>query len=191
MDKLFIAGNNYASGHNTKFGVVRYGNVLGSRGSVIPFFIKLAKNQDSLTITDDRMTRFMISLEEGVELVWKAFDDMVGGEIYVKKIPSMKVTEIAKAIAPSAKHEIIGIRPGEKLHEQMIGPEDVDFTYSYDGYYKILPSIHRWGGDRARIGNGIKVEGDFHYSSDNNPEWMSTEVLQEWIEANREKIGQF
>ena len=130
-DKLFVASNNsYAGGHDTRMAVVRYGNVMGSRGSVIPFFMSI-KDQGVLPITDPRMTRFMISLEQGVELVWHAFDDMVGGEIYVKKIPSMKVTHMARVVAPEAKQEIIGIRPGEKLHEQMIGAEDSYFTYEY------------------------------------------------------------
>ena len=123
-DKLFSASNSsYAGGHKTCFSVVRYGNVMGSRGSVIPFFMSL-KDQKQLPITDERMTRFMITLEEGVELVWHAFKDMVGGEIYVKKIPSIKIVDIAKVIAPKAKHKIIGIRPGEKLHEQMISSDD-------------------------------------------------------------------
>jgi len=188
-DKLFIAGNSYAAGNNTRFGIVRYGNVLGSRGSIIPFFIKLAEQQDSLPITDDRMSRFMISLEEGVKLVWHAFDDMVGGEIYVKKIPSMKVTDIARAIAPNAKHEIIGIRPGEKLHEQMISLEDAQHTYEYDEHYKILPSIHSWGGDPDRINGGIKVQEDFTYISNTNTDWMSIEELQQWIVEHRNEIG--
>ena len=123
-DKLFVASNSsYAAGYQTRFAVVRYGNVMGSRGSVIPFFMSI-KEDGVLPITDPRMTRFMISLEQGVELVWHAFDDMVGGEIYVKKIPSMKITDVAKVIAPGATQKIIGIRPGEKLHEQMIGAED-------------------------------------------------------------------
>ena len=188
-DKLFIAGNSYAAGNNTRFGIVRYGNVLGSRGSIIPFFIKLAEQQDSLPITDDRMSRFMISLEEGVKLVWHAFDDMVGGEIYVKKIPSMKVTDIARAIAPNAKHEIIGIRPGERLHEQMISLEDAQHTYEYDEHYKILPSIHSWGGDPDRINGGIKVQEDFTYISNTNTDWMSIEELQQWIVEHRNEIG--
>jgi FlaA1/EpsC-like NDP-sugar epimerase len=123
-DKLFVASNSsYASSHETRFAVVRYGNVLGSRGSVIPFFNSI-KNSGVLPITDERMTRFMISLDQGVELVWDAFNDMIGGEIYVKKIPSMKLIDIASVIAPQAKHEIVGIRPGEKLHEEMISDED-------------------------------------------------------------------
>jgi UDP-N-acetylglucosamine 4,6-dehydratase/5-epimerase len=188
-DKLFIAGNSYAAGHDTKFGVVRYGNVMGSRGSVIPFFIKIAENKKSLPITDERMTRFMISLEQGVGLVWHAFEDMVGGEIYVKKIPSMKVTQIAQAISPNAEYEVIGIRPGEKLHEQMVGTEDASYTYEYKDYYKILPSIFSWGIDPDRINGGVKVTSDFVYSSDKNTEWMSVEELQHWIGKNRNKIG--
>ena len=187
-DKLFVSGNSYAGGHDTRFAVVRYGNVMGSRGSVIPFFMSV-KDQGVLPITDERMTRFMISLEEGVELVWHAFEDMEGGEIYVKKIPSMKVTDLARVVAPDAKHEIVGIRPGEKLHEQMIGAEDSYYTYEYPEHFKILPAIHDWSADAARIKDGKKVPEGFVYSSDNNSEWMSEADLQAWIDANREKIG--
>lgn len=187
-DKLFVAGNSYSGFHDTRFGVVRYGNVMGSRGSVIPFFIGLAEKK-SLPITDARMTRFMITLEQGVELVWHAFNDIVGGEIYVKKIPSMKLTDIALAVAPDARHEIIGIRPGEKLHEQMIGLEDAMHSYEYADHYKILPAIHEWSSDPKRIGNGIKVPADFVYSSNNNKEWMSVDQLRAWIDQNRSKIG--
>lgn len=187
-DKLFVAGNAYAGGHDTRFGVVRYGNVLGSRGSIIPFFLSIAR-QGVLPITDVRMTRFMITLEQGVELVWHAIADLVGGEIYVKKIPSMKVTDIARAVAPAARHEIVGIRPGEKLHEQMIGYEDARHTYEYDDHYKILPAIHQWSIDPARINGGKQVAPDFTYCSDNNPDWMSTESLQAWIEQNRDRVG--
>ncbi len=189
-DKLFIAGNSYSGTQDTRFAVVRYGNVMGSRGSVIPFFITQA-DKGVLPITDARMTRFMITLEEGVDLVWHAFDDMVGGEIYVKKIPSMKVTDVALAIAPTAQHEIVGIRPGEKLHEQMISPEDALHTYEYEGHYKILPAIYNWSQDAARINGGQPVHPDFTYSSDNNPEWMSIETLTTWIAQNRNKIGKF
>ena len=188
-DKLFIAGNSYAGGGNTRFTVVRYGNVIGSRGSVIPFFIKHAEQHDSLPITDERMTRFMISLEQGVELVWRAFDEMVGGEIYVNKIPSMKVVDIARAVAPEATHEIIGIRPGEKLHEQMIGLEDAPYTYEYHSHYIILPAIHRWGSKVGQISDGEKVPEDFTYTSDNNTDWMTIAELQQWIEGNRNKAG--
>jgi FlaA1/EpsC-like NDP-sugar epimerase len=187
-DRLFVAGNAYSGSHDTRFSVVRYGNVMGSRGSVIPFFMSIASD-GVLPITDNRMTRFMISLEEGVELVWHAFEDMKGGEVYVKKIPSMKVTDVALAVDENAKQEEVGIRPGEKLHEQMIGPEDALYTYEYPGYFKILPSIHGWANDPERIGDGVKVELDFMYSSDNNKEWMEISELQDWIKANRNKIG--
>ena len=187
-DKLFVAGNAYSGKGSTRFSVVRYGNVMGSRGSVIPFFLSLT-NGNSLPITDARMTRFMITLEQGVELVWHAFDDMVGGEIYVKKIPSMNIVDIAKACVPEADHEIIGIRPGEKLHEQMIGSEDALYTYEYPEHYKILPAIHNWSADPERIGAGKQVAPDFTYSSDNNKEWMSVDQLSEWIASNRHKLG--
>jgi len=187
-DKLFVAGNAYSGEHGTSFSVVRYGNVMGSRGSVIPFFMSVSE-KGVLPITDERMTRFMISLEQGVELVWHAFDDMVGGEIYVKKIPSIKVTSLAKVVAPNARHEIVGIRPGEKLHEQMIGSEDSPYTYEYSQHFKILPAIHNWDRDSNRIKNGKLVQDGFQYTSDNNSEWMSELDLQTWIELNREKIG--
>jgi UDP-N-acetylglucosamine 4,6-dehydratase len=189
-DKLFVAGNAYAGTHDTRFAVVRYGNVMGSRGSVIPFFMALAKT-DVLPITDPRMTRFMITLEQGVELVWHAFDDMHGGEIYVKKIPSMSILDIAKAVAPSSQQKITGIRPGEKIHEQMIGLEDAAHTFAYADHYKILPMIHNWYADPSRIKDGTKVDDNFTYTSDNNSDWMSVEVLQTWIEENRNKVGKF
>lgn len=187
-DKLFVAGNSYAGAHETRFAVVRYGNVMGSRGSVIPFFMSI-KDKGVLPITDDRMTRFMISLEQGVELVWHAFEDMIGGEIYVKKIPSMKVTDIARVVAPEAQHEVVGIRPGEKLHEQMIGVEDAHYTYEYAEHFKILPAIHSWNLDGKRIKGGTRVADGFSYTSDNNKEWMTPEQLRAWISTNREKIG--
>jgi UDP-N-acetylglucosamine 4,6-dehydratase/5-epimerase len=179
-DKLFVASNACHGVHQTRFGVVRYGNVMGSRGSVIPFFLSLAPT-GRLPITDVRMTRFMISLEQAVELVWHAFDDMEGGEIYVKKIPSMTITDIAKAVAPDAKFDIIGIRPGEKLHEQMISAEDSFSTYEYRDYYKILPAINSWCHDPNRIKNGQKVAEGFVYASDTNREWMSVSTLQLWL----------
>lgn len=187
-DKLFIAGNSYSGANDTRFAVVRYGNVMGSRGSVIPFFLTLA-DKGALPITDERMTRFMITLEQGVDLVWHAFEDMVGGEIYVKKIPSMKMTDVARAIAPEARHDIVGIRPGEKLHEQMIGPEDALHTYEFATHYKILPAIHNWSRDPARINGGKLVAPDFTYCSDNNTDWMSIDTLRTWIAQHREKIG--
>ena len=188
-DKLFVAGNSYVGKKNTRFAIVRYGNVMGSRGSVIPFFMEQAKAGSELTITDGRMTRFMISLEQGVELVWHAFEDMVGGEIYVKKIPSMNIGDIATAVSSIAKQKIIGIRPGEKLHEQMIGVEDAPYTYEYDEHFKILPQIHDWSKDAGRIGNGKPVPEGFSYSSDNNKEWMNIKDLQKWIDENKCKIG--
>lgn len=187
-DKLFVAGNAYSSEHGTKFSVVRYGNVMGSRGSVIPFFEKI-KTTGSLPITDQKMTRFMISLEQGVELVWHAFNDMVGGEIYVKKIPSMKLIDLASAVAPNAVQEVIGIRPGEKLHEQMIGKEDALSTYEYDDHYKILPVINDWDIDPQRIKKGKKVSPEFTYVSDKNEDWMTIEDLQIWLKRNQNKLG--
>jgi len=187
-DKLFVASNSsYAAGHETRFAVVRYGNVMGSRGSVIPFFMSM-KDQGVLPITDPRMTRFMISLDQGVELVWHAFEDLVGGEIYVRKIPSMKVTDIARVIAPEAKQEIVGIRPGEKLHEQMIGAEDSYFTYEYPEHYKILPQINDWANDTKRIKDGVKVPEGFVYASDTNSEWMTDADLQAWMAAKHDDI---
>lgn len=187
-DKLFVASNSYSGSHSTRFAVVRYGNVMGSRGSVIPFFMSI-RDKGVLPITDERMTRFMISLEQGVELVWHAFEDMEGGEIYVKKIPSMKVTDLAKTIDPAAKLEFVGIRPGEKLHEQMIGPEDSFHTYEYPEHFKILPAINNWSTCTKRIKDGVKVAEGFSYTSDNNAEWMSPAELKTWIDANRAKIG--
>tara|TARA_Y100000768_G_scaffold90975_1_gene65564 strand:- start:15326 stop:16324 length:999 start_codon:yes stop_codon:yes gene_type:complete len=186
-DRLFVSGNSYSGSHDTSFSVVRYGNVMGSRGSVIPFFLSIAE-KGVFPITDERMTRFMITLEEGVELVWHAFDDMRGGEIYIKKIPSMKVTDIANAISADAKQDIVGIRPGEKLHEQMIGIEDAPYTYKYEDHYKILPSINEWNKDPERIGDGIKVKPDFTYCSDNNTEWMDKKTLIKWIDENKDSI---
>ena len=135
-DKLFIASNSYGGAHGTRFGIVRYGNVMGSRGSIIPFFLSLLEQGNkTLPITDERMTRFMITLEQGVDLVWHAFDDLAGGEIYFRKTPSMKLTDLAHAISPSARLNFVGIRPGKKLHEQMVGVEDAHLTYEYDKYF--------------------------------------------------------
>jgi UDP-N-acetylglucosamine 4,6-dehydratase/5-epimerase len=187
-DKMFVASNSYSGEHKTSFSVVRYGNVMGSRGSVIPFFMQEKKN-GLLPITDNRMTRFMITLEEGVKLVWDTFDDMSGGEIYIKKIPSMKVIDLATAIDKNAIQEVIGIRPGEKLHEEMIGEDDSPYTYEYDYHYKILPAINNWISSKKMIKGGKRVEEGFSYTSDNNKEWMSIETLQKWINNNKSKIG--
>jgi UDP-N-acetylglucosamine 4,6-dehydratase (inverting) len=182
-DKLFVSGNAYAGGHSTRFSVVRYGNVMGSRGSVIPYFLSLGGN-DRLPITDPAMTRFMVALEAGVELVWHAFEDMEGGEIYVTKAPSMRLGDIASAVAPAAEQQIVGVRPGEKLHEQLIGADDAPHTYEYERCYKILPAIDAPGND-GRVKGGRKVDPGFAYTSDRNGEWMSIEALREWIAANR------
>lgn len=182
-DKLFVAGNLSSTVQPTKFSVVRYGNVMGSRGSVIPFFLSL-KDSNSLPITDPRMTRFMISLQQAVNLVWQAFDDMCGGEIYVKKIPSMNIIDIATAVSPDSSHHIIGIRPGEKLHEQMIGIEDAPYTFEYDEYYKILPMIHDLYTDKNRIKDGLKVANDFSYVSNTNPDWMTISQLRSWLNCS-------
>lgn len=188
-DKLFVAGNSYTGDQSTKFSVVRYGNVMGSRGSVIPFFMSI-RDSGVLPITDPRMTRFMISLGQGVELVWHAFEDMLGGEIYVKKIPSMKVVDLARLIAPDARLEVVGIRAGEKLHEQMIGCEDSHFTYEYPEHFKILPNLHSLGTCKERIKDGKRVPEGFVYSSDNNTEWMTSEQLQAWIDLYYSELGE-
>ncbi len=182
-DKLFLAANSNNKSHQTKFAVVRYGNVMNSRGSVIPYFMSIKKN-GLFPITDKRMTRFMISLDQAIELVWKSINEMHGGEIFIKKIPSMNIMEIAKAVDPNAKIEIIGIRPGEKIHEQMIGIEDAPYTIEYKDYFKILPAIHGWSKDKNRIGNGKQVKNDFIYDSFSNNEYMTSEELRKWIKDN-------
>ena len=156
---------------------------MGSRGSVIPYFLSLPRSQKT-PITDPTMTRFMITLKQGVELVWHALDDMMGGEIYVKKIPSMNILDIAKAVRPDCDYEIVGIRPGEKLHEQMIGYEDSLSTFEYDGYFKILPQIHNWNECPSRIKSGKLVDSNFCYASNTNKHWMTSESLSDWISKN-------
>lgn len=182
-DKVFIGGNAYSSPTKTKFSVVRYGNVMGSRGSVIPFFMNLPNDCD-VPITDERMTRFMITLEQGVELVISALSNMCGGEIYVKKLPSMKIMDIKKACKPDAGIKLIGIRPGEKIHEQMIGIDDALYTYEYQSYFKILPTLNNWHHCTQRIGTGQKVSPDFVYDSGGNSDWMSVAELKNWIAVN-------
>jgi UDP-N-acetylglucosamine 4,6-dehydratase len=188
-DKLFIAANNYTGAKATRFSVVRYGNVMGSRGSVIPFFLSLPKNS-TVPITDPRMTRFMISLEEGVTLVWKALEEAQGGEIFVKKIPSMNIIDIAKAVRPDLEHRIIGIRPGEKLHEQMIGEEDAPSTLDCLDHFRILPSINLRHSFKLEDGWKMVAE-NFNYSSDNNPSWMTSSDLVDWVSKNKSLIGQY
>jgi UDP-N-acetylglucosamine 4,6-dehydratase len=175
-DKLFVAGNSYSGAGGTQFSVVRYGNVIGSRGSVIPFFMNL-KNTGVLPITDQRMTRFLITLDQGVDLVFKALESSTGGEIFVPKIPSMKMTDVAKAIAPECDIKITGIRPGEKLHESMISVDDASNTREYSEHYRIFPTIHKWSKDGKAEG-GKPVAENFEYTSDKNTSWMTTDQLQ-------------
>jgi UDP-N-acetylglucosamine 4,6-dehydratase len=179
-DKLFIAANFQNNKKQTSYSIVRYGNVLGSRGSIIPFFIKMPKSQ-SFPITDTRMTRFLISIEDAVKLVWYAAKNMLGGEIYVKKIPSIKIIDLAKTIDPKRKIEIIGIRPGEKLHEEMISAEDAYTTYEYNDHFKILPQINNTFLDRKRIQNGKKVKKNFNYKSNLNNDWIKLNTLKKLI----------
>ena len=183
-DKLFVSANLDVGNQDTRFSVVRYGNVMGSRGSVIPFFQSRVES-GVLPITDPRMTRFMITLEQGVNLVWHAFNDMVGGELYVHKIPSMKVTDVATSVSEDAEQSVIGIRPGEKIHEVMVSEEDSIGTYEYDWYYKILPTIDDWHKDSNRIKDGQKVPDDFVYSSGNNAEWMTIEELRSFLASDQ------
>lgn len=187
-DKLFVAGNNYTGSGPTRFSVVRYGNVMGSRGSVIPFFLSQS-GTGRLPITDPDMTRFMITLEQGVDLVWKALDDMRGGEIYVKKIPSMRVVDIASVIDPKALHEVVGVRPGEKIHEQMIGPEDAPNTFDCGDYFKILPDTGVSDSTDSKRSQGVKVDSGFTYTSDGNSNWMSEDELKDWLAHNTDEFG--
>lgn len=176
-DKLFVQANAYASSAESSFSVVRYGNVMGSRGSIIPFFREAAKS-GTIPITDFEMTRFMISLPQAVDLVSLAITSSKGGEIYVRKIPSMSVVDIAKTIAPKANLIEVGIRPGEKIHEQMIGPEDAPYTYDFGHYYKILPAINSWSDSQSMTKDGQLVPTGFRYSSDSNDEWMQPKDLE-------------
>ncbi len=185
-DKLFISANLYG-GKKQRLSVVRYGNVMGSRGSVLPFFLKQRETGQILTITDERMTRFMISLDEAVDMVNEALLDMEGGELYVRKIPSMNIVDIVNVIQPDAKYKVIGIRPGEKLHEQMISVEESRFTYEYEQYYKVLPDLNNWANDPKYIKGGRKVEDGFRYSSDNNDHWMQKDALKNWLDDNLKK----
>lgn len=186
-DKLFVAANNLVGKQNTSFAVVRYGNVIGSRGSVIPYFQKLINNNEkTLPITDERMTRFMITLEQGVEFVLKNFERMKGGEIFVPKIPSIKIVELARAMAPNLPQEIIGIRPGEKLHEIMCPSDDSHLTLEFKDHYVIAPTIKFSSVRDYHINNlkevGIQVEQGFEYNSGNNDTWLSHEEVLKLIE---------
>lgn len=183
-DKLFVAANNFKGKHDIRFSVVRYGNVMGSRGSVIPFFME-KRNEGTLPITDDRMTRFNITLEDGVKLVLYALENMWGGEIFVPKIPSYKITDVAKAIAPSCQLRNVGIRPGEKLHEEMITITDALSTIEFEKYFVILPSIQLWNIDKFTAAfNGKLCSDGFCYNSGTNREWLSVEQLRKLIRDN-------
>lgn len=182
-DKLFIAGNHYAGADGTRFAVVRYGNVVGSRGSVMPFFKKLvAEGATTLPITDPDMTRFWITLPQAVQFVLDSFDRMQGGELFVPRIPSMRVTDLAAALAPDAEQKIIGVRPGEKLHEEMIACEDARRTLRFPDHYVVRPVIENWTVDR--IHGGEQVEDGFCYRSNTNDQWLSPEELREMVAAS-------
>lgn len=185
-DKLFVAANNLVGTQDTKFSVVRYGNVVGSRGSVVPFFKKLInEGVKELPITDEKMTRFFITLEDGVNFVLKNFERMQGGEIFIPKIPSMKIVDMAKAIAPNLPHQIIGIRPGEKLHEIMCPADDSHLTLEFEDHYVIKPTIHfttRMDYQKNLLGElGKPVVQGFEYNSGNNTQWLSSEEFLEMV----------
>lgn len=180
-DKLFIAGNNYAGQHGTRFSIVRYGNVVGSRGSVVPFFLK-RRATGRIPITDERMTRFWITLDQGVEFVLASLDRMEGGETFVPKIPSMKITELARILAPDCELDVIGIRPGEKLHETMVPQDEARHTVEYDDYFAILPTFHDWDstGFITKRG-GRPCDPGFSYSSEANTQWLSADDLRAMV----------
>ena len=190
-EKLFVAANTFAAGANTKFGVVRYGNVFGSRGSVIPFF-KECRKKGVVPITDDRMTRFWITLAQGVDFVLQSLQELQGGEVFIPKIPSMRIVDLAKAICPDCRQEIVGIRPGEKLHESMLGADDGIDSYEFENKYvlfskvaytqKIIEITERWKEEGRNLGIGFPG-----YRSDNNTEWLTVEDLKALaVEAEEE-----
>ncbi|MES2427299.1 MAG: UDP-N-acetylglucosamine 4,6-dehydratase (inverting) [Bacteroidota bacterium] len=183
-DKLFVAANNIRGNNPITFSVVRYGNVMGSNGSVIPFFINKRK-EGKLPITDPNMTRFNISLQGGVDMVMHALGNAWGGEIFIPKIPSYKITDVATAIAPNCKQIVVGIRPGEKVHEEMITPSDSFYTYDLGKYYTILPSTHHWNlEDFKKIFNAKLVEEGFAYNSGDNTDWETVETLRKLIKEH-------
>lgn len=180
-DKLFVAANAYAGNKDISFSIVRYGNVAGSRGSIIPLFNNIIKNGGTeLPITDFRMTRFWISLTEGVELVIKALKEAKGGETFISKIPSFKVTDLAEAMLSGCTKKEIGVRPGEKLHEIMVTPEDSFNTYEYDKHFIVYPQVV-WNDRQVPDLSGVKVEEGFSYSSGNNKEWLTVEDIRELL----------
>ncbi|WP_028524708.1 UDP-N-acetylglucosamine 4,6-dehydratase (inverting) [Runella limosa] len=183
-DKLFIAANNIKGDKKLKFSVVRYGNVMGSNGSVVPFFLK-KKEEGVLPITDPNMTRFNISLADGVQMVMNALDIAWGGELFVPKIPSYRITDVAEAIGPECVHKIVGIRPGEKVHEEMIASSDSFTTYDLGKYYVILPQVPSWDlQEYIKYFNAKKVQEGFNYSSGENSEWLGVEKLRDLIQTH-------
>lgn len=178
-DKLFVAANSYAGAKDIRFSVVRYGNVVGSRGSVVPLFKRL-RPSGRLPITDPRMTRFWITLDQGVKFVIRCLGQMYGGEVFVPRIPSMNIMDLAKAIAPECAYEIVGMRPGEKLHEVMIPEDDARRTVAFDDFFVIKPEFPWWGDDRWK--DGRPVPDGFRYSSDTNEQWLTPEALREMVE---------
>lgn len=185
-DKLFIAGNSYVGRDHSIFSVVRYGNVVGSRGSVIPFFLK-QKEKGILPITDSRMTRFWITLEQGVDFVLNCLEQMVGGELFVPKIPSMNIMDLAKAIAPECKTEIVGIRPGEKLHEVMVTRDDARKTLEYKDHYVVQPDFQFWG-SRFKSNGGNALPEDFEYNSGTNPWFLTIAEMREMVESGGYRV---
>ena len=188
-DKLFVAANSYSGAHQTRFSVVRYGNVVGSRGSVVPLFLQQRKT-GKLPITDARMTRFWITLERGVEFVLQCLGEMRGGEIFVPKIPSMKLIDLARVIGPDCDMEIVGRRPGEKLHEVMVTEDDAQNTLEYDDFYAILPTVRSWNNDQAREnGDGRPCPEGFRYSSETNTRWLTVAELEQIIGPSKATLG--
>lgn len=181
-DKLFTAANNYAGDHAARFSVVRYGNVVGSRGSVIPMFLR-AREEGTLSITDPRMTRFWITLQQGVDFVIQRLEDMRGGEIFVPKIPSMNIMDVANALAPDCKVKVVGIRPGEKLHETMVAMDDARTTLEYETHFEILPSSW-WRGEGMNLNGGKPCPEGFRYCSDQNDSWLTAEELRAMVEES-------
>lgn len=186
-DKLFVAANHYAAHVPTRFAVVRYGNVLGSRGSVVPYFQGLAEAGRSLPITDERMTRFWITLDAAVDFVISSFERMSGGEVFVPKVPSMRLVDLARTVAPGTELERVGIRPGEKLHEEMISEDDARRTLEFDGHYVITPVLAGWGWTPPE--GGEPVADGFRYRSDDNEVWLTPEGLLEMLGTHPSRVA--
>jgi UDP-N-acetylglucosamine 4,6-dehydratase/5-epimerase len=178
-EKLFVQSNSYAGGMATRFSCVRYGNVVGSRGSVIPLFLKQRSQNGKLTITDERMTRFWITLEQGVRFVIKCIEQMAGGEVFVPKIPSTRIVDLAQAIAPQAEISVVGIRPGEKLHEMLINEDEARSTVEREDMFVVTPTATLWQRDLQYEGDPLPV--DFRYSSDNNPVWLDMDQIRQIV----------